>query len=274
MSRLAAIFLFLCACNSASPSQPADATLDSSASPDAPLAPPDYGEINIEMLVPGFDGESASTTITGGLVIDERSCTRTTIAPCEVVSCPSGTRERLADPGMLHVGTPTGGDFGTESGEVPIMYMANEVPWGPGDAIPVHADGTGAVPTFSATLTTPYVLDAGFDGPKFSQHMSRSAPLHLTWMPASGDVDVTMVQLAANESTTTITCTFSGSAGAGDVPADATAKLAVSLEASGVGDTEVRAYAADNMTITAGSFAVHVRAVRGYDDQSMLYMVQ
>jgi hypothetical protein len=276
MTRLAAISIFLFGCNSSSPSPffTADASADSRASSDAPSAPSHQGEINVEMTVPYTNGDPASTTITGELVLDERSCMRTSIPPCEVVSCPPSATEMLADPGMLHVGTPTGGDFGTDPGEYPIMYTANEVPWGPGDAIPVHTDGSGTAPALSATLTTPVAIDAGFTGPVYFQHMSRSAPLHVTWIAASGDVDIVMVQAAFNEPTTTITCTFDGSAGAGDIPADVTAKLVVSTDAAGIGDTHVHEYAAENMTITAGSFAVDVRALRGYYLQEKWYEVQ
>jgi hypothetical protein len=269
MTRITSICICLVACNSQSADSP-----DASSQPDvdAMSAPTHEGDIVIEMIVPGFNGDPTTTNISGGIVSKEGTCTRATSSMCEVVSCPSGAQEMFAAPGMLHVGTPTG-SFGVDPGEFAITYSANEVPWAAGDPIPVKTDGK-TVPMFSTTLTTPHVVDAGFNGPVLTQNMSRSTALHVTWMPQPGEVDVVVHQTAANTPTTTITCAFNGSAGAGDIPGEATAKLAVSTDAAKLGDTKVRWYAADTKAIVAGDYGVNVRVLRGYYDQYKQYEVQ
>ena len=274
MSRFASLSIFLFACNSNPASEDLDAAIGDARAVDGMPLPSKVGTLDLMLSMHSFQGDPNTTKIKGGFVRAEGTCTRTPGSPCEVLSCPKGQTEVLSSPGKLHIAIPGGGgEFGWDPGAYPVTFSANAVPWAAGETIALRSDGAD-VPAFSATLASPNTLDAGYQGPMFAQKMQHASSLRVTWTPAVGEVVVTMKQEWIGIPTTTISCSFAGQDGYGDVPAAAIGKLSYSPSPNGLGDTIVEAWLANTKTVVAGDYAVRVRALRGYSDQQLYYVVQ
>jgi hypothetical protein len=267
MSRYAFLSLFLVAC-AADPDGP---TPDPNTPPDAAAEPTNHGWLEVRMLPPAFEGDAPETSISGGFIAANNGCEHLTFGACEVRRCGVGVDETLASPGKLHL-TFEGGEFGWDPGAFPVQFSADAIPWAAGEMIKIKSDGKD-VPPFVVAAPSPKTLDAGFEGPMLDQTMRRSEPLSVQWPAVPGTVVVTIDQNARTDRPrTTITCTYSGPAGAAQINTDSLAKLSVTP--TSYADTDVRAWLAEKQTVTAGDYSVELRALRNWSDQIKRYRVQ
>lgn len=267
MFRYALLSLFLVACTS----EPDGPVTDPGTTPDAMPEPAKHGWLEVRMLPPAFDGDTPQTSVDGGFIAANNGCEHVTFGACEVRRCGVGVDETLASPGKLHLNF-IGGEFGWDPGAFPVHFSADAIPWAAGEMIKIKSDGKD-VPPFVVAAPSPKTLDAGFDGPLLDQVMKRSEPLAVQWPATPGTVVVTIDQNASTtRPRTTITCTYSGPAGAAQINTDALGKLSVT--SGSYSDTDVRAWLAEKQTVTAGDYSVELRALRNYSDQVKRYKVQ
>jgi hypothetical protein len=228
--------------------QRGDAAVDDAAPPDASL--PRAIGLSYVFVHGGqafYATFSASTEGPGSCIVQD-------LGSCEIDWCDPMTAPVPPRPhaGELTVAAPGGTSTGAPAADGGYVATGS-ASWVGGESVTFTAEG-GEVPGFTETLTGPADL-ASIDEPAFGEPVTIALdqPLRVRWTGAAAETVLVVVGYSAGDAQVQLRCFLPGSAGEGEVPAAALARLEP-------GNAQLSVLTEDRRVVPAGDFEVRLGA--------------